>query len=216
MGNKQLSVVLFVFVCHELAFSSSTLPQLCNKDQSIPLLKFKQTLIVSSFTSGCVIIYGQNSYPKTKMNTWDMSRDCCLWDGVICDEFTGHVIELDLSCSHLEGIIDSNCSLFQLAHLQKLDLYFNDFYPSEISHLFGRFSHLTHLDLSYSNFTGLHGALPESIFHLLNLQVLNLGGNFQLSGYFPKTKWNSSASLRGLRLSYVPFSGDFLPVSVST
>ncbi|XP_009798811.1 receptor-like protein Cf-9 homolog [Nicotiana sylvestris] len=288
MGNKQLSVVLFVFLCHELAFSSSTLPQLCNKDQSISLLKFKQTLTVDPYnpynpynaSSSCGYL-NHNPYPKT--STWNMSRDCCLWDGVICDEFTGHVIELDLSCSNLVGKFDSNSSLFQLSHLQKLNLSFNDFYPSEISPLFGRFSHLTHLDLSHSYFTGqipseishlsklqslylsgselsvgpynfklllqnlaqlreldltfvrisstippnisshirtlsldytgLHGALPESIFHLPNLQVLNLGFNNQLSGYFPKTKWNSSASLRVLDLSEVNFYGDFLPES---
>lgn len=28
-----------------------------------------------------------------------MNRDCCLWDGVKCDETSGQVIELDISCS---------------------------------------------------------------------------------------------------------------------
>nr|XP_016448748.1 PREDICTED: receptor-like protein 12 isoform X2 [Nicotiana tabacum] len=267
MGYKQLSVVLLVvFLYHELAFSSSTLPQLCNKDQSISLLKFKQMFTVDPSASHFCSDYGQNSYPKT--STWNMSRDCCLWDGVTCDEFTGHVIELDLSCSQLKGIIDSNSSLFQLSHLQRLDLSSTYFFPSEISPLFGRFSSLTHLDLSYSYFTGeipseishlsklqslyllgnalslgphnfklllqnltqlreldlsevsisstiplnisyhittltlaytgLHGALPESIYHLPNLEILDLDSNFQLSGYFPKTKWNSSASLKSI------------------
>lgn len=41
--------------------------------------------------------YSKQSYPKTV--SWNMSRDCCLWDGVKCDETSGQVIELDISCS---------------------------------------------------------------------------------------------------------------------
>ncbi|KAH0772482.1 hypothetical protein KY290_009619 [Solanum tuberosum] len=209
-----------------------------------------------------------------------MSRDCCSWDGVVCDDITGHVIELDLSCSGLVGTIDSNSSLFQLSHLQRLNLSMNDFERSHISPEFLKFSSLTHLDLSCSYFsgqipseishlsklqslrlstffeskrlrltahdfksllqnltqlieldltsidisstiplnfsshlttlilgsTGLYGVIPESIFHLPNLEALLLFFNDNLSGYFPKTKWNSSASLVGLDLSWVNFS----------
>ncbi|KAH0773355.1 hypothetical protein KY290_010492 [Solanum tuberosum] len=169
------------------------------------------------------------------MSSWNMSRDCCSWDGVICDEMTGHVIELDLSCNNLAGTIDSNSSLFQLSHLQRLDLSLNNFSNSHISPEFGKFSSLTHLDLSDSNFSGqipfeishisklqslhlygrlrliahdfkllgdtaLYGIIPETIFHLPNLETLHLWENFQLSGYFPKTKWNSSTSLQKLQL----------------
>ncbi|KAH0733747.1 hypothetical protein KY285_009454 [Solanum tuberosum] len=219
-------------------------------------------------------------YPKT--SSWNTSRDCCSWDGVVCDDITGHVIELDLSCSGLVGTIDSNSSLFQLSHLQRLNLSWNDFSNSHISPAFSKFSSLTHLDLSDSNFsgqipseishlsklhslristifyfytkklrltthdfksllqnltqlrelhlsginisstiplnfsshltflnlekTGLYGIIPESIFHLPNLETLHLGYNYELSGYFPKTKWNSSASLIELDLSWVNFS----------
>lgn len=41
--------------------------------------------------------YGKGSYPKTL--SWNMSRVCCLWDGVKCDKTSGQVIELDISCS---------------------------------------------------------------------------------------------------------------------
>ncbi|KAG5574175.1 hypothetical protein H5410_063941 [Solanum commersonii] len=208
------------------------------------------------------------------------SRDCCSWDGVVCDDITGHVIELDLSCSNLTGTIDSNSSLFQLSHLQRLDLSSNNFSNSHISPEFGKFSSLKHLHLSHSYFsgqipseishlsklhtlrlstiddskklrlathdfksllqnltqlreldlsginisstiplnfsshlttlnliyTGLYGIIPESIFHLPNLETLDLSDNDHLNGYFPKTKWNSSASLIELDLSRVNFS----------
>ncbi|WMV56537.1 hypothetical protein MTR67_049922 [Solanum verrucosum] len=209
-----------------------------------------------------------------------MSRDCCSWSGVKCDEMTG------LSCSGLVGKIDSNNSLFQLTHLQRLDLSNNDFSNSHISPQFGRFSSLTYLDLSDSYFSGqipseishlyklqslllstsyntvqrlaahdfrlllhnltllrvldlsgvsisstiplnfsshfttlvlghseLYGVIPESIFHLPKLKILDLSINYQLNGYFPKTKWNSSASLTDLNLQGVNFSG-YLPESL--
>ncbi|CAN4104742.1 unnamed protein product [Withania somnifera] len=208
------------------------------------------------------------------MSSWNMSRDCCSWDGVVCNHITGHVIELNLSFGCLEGTIDSNSSLFQLSHLQRLNLSSNNFSNSHISPEFRRFSSLTHLDLSYSYFsgqipseishlsklqslrlegelkfgphnfelllqnltqlreldlenvdisstiplnisshittlrlmwTGLYGIIPESIFHLPNLEILALTGNDQLSCYLPKTKWNNSASLMELHLSGVNF-----------
>ncbi|KAG5568170.1 hypothetical protein H5410_064813 [Solanum commersonii] len=256
-----------------LQFSSiSILP---HKHQTISLLKFKNTLTIDPSAAH---YYCPKPYPKT--SSWNTSRDCCSWDGVVCDDITGHVIELDLSCSNLTGTIDSNSSLFQLSHLQRLDLSSNNFSNSHISPEFGKFSNLKHLHLSDSNFsgqipseishlsklhslrlssiyysynlrltthdfksllqnltqlrelhlsrinisstiplnfsshlttlilseTGLYGIIPESIFHLPNLETLDLGINHELNGYFPKTKWNSSASLLELDLSLVNFS----------
>ncbi|KAG5568295.1 hypothetical protein H5410_064689 [Solanum commersonii] len=259
-------MLLIVFLCHEVS-SISILP---HKHQTISLLKFKQSFTIDPLASyDC-----PKPYPKT--SSWNTSRDCCSWDGVVCDDITGHVIELDLSCSNLTGTIDSNSSLFQLSHLQRLDLSFNDFSNSHISPQFGKFSSLKHLHLSYSYFsgqipseishlsklhslrlysnnlrltthdfklllqnltqlrelhlsginisstiplnfsshlttlgledTGLYGIIPESIFHLPNLETLYLGYNYKLNGYFPKTKWNSSASLIELDLYGVNFS----------
>ncbi|KAH0707500.1 hypothetical protein KY290_009589 [Solanum tuberosum] len=272
-------MLLIVFLCHEVS-SISTLP---HKHQTISLLKFKQSFTIHPSASG----FCQESYPKT--SSWNTSRDCCSWDGVVCDDITGHVIELDLGCSELVGTIDSNSSLFQLSHLQSLDLTGNNFSNSHISPEFGKFSSLKHLDLSGSYFsgqipseishlsklhslrlstvfsiyskklrltthdfksllqnltqlreldliginisstiplnfsshlttlrltyTGLYGIIPESLFHLPNLETLDLSRNYELSGYFPKTKWNSSASLVGLDLSGVNFS-DNLPESL--
>ncbi|KAF3669112.1 putative LRR receptor-like serine/threonine-protein kinase-like [Capsicum annuum] len=272
MGYTQFSFLLFLCFCL-LSFSSS-IPHPCRKDQSISLLKFKKTFTIGHPT---YCPYQSSTYPKT--SSWNVSRDCCSWDGVTCDEMTGHVIELDLSRSQLVVNIDSNSSLFQLSHLQRLDLSKNNFSNSHISPEFGRFSTLTHLNLSDSSFsgqipfeishisrlqslrfstsyvtnltlaahdfklllqnltqltelylsyvnisstiplnfsshlttlklggTGLYGIIPESIFHLPNLETLDLHYSDQLSGSFPKTKWNSSASLIELDLISVNFS----------
>ncbi|XP_060174141.1 receptor-like protein Cf-9 [Lycium barbarum] len=287
MDTRQFLILFFFCFC-QFSFSSS-ISHLCSKDESISLLKFKKmsTLLNLSYYSHICDDEGQKSYAK--MSSWNMSRDCCLWDGVICDEMTGHVIDLDLSCSRLVGIIDSNSSLFQLSHLQKLNLSYNNFSNSHISPEFGRFMSLTHLDLSYSYISGqipseishlsklqslrlptffgggpkllrlaahdfklllqnltqlreldlsgvnisstippnissclttlwlidtsLYGIIPQNIFHQPNLESLRLEENDQLSGYFPKTKWNSSASLIELGLGGVNFS-DNLPESL--
>ncbi|KAL3379478.1 hypothetical protein AABB24_000263 [Solanum stoloniferum] len=82
-------------------------------------------------------------YPKRVK--WNRSTDCCSWDGVKCDETTGQVIELDLSSSQLLG--------------------------SHISPKFGELSSLTHLDLSYSSFTGI---IPAEISRLSKLHVLSI------------------------------------------
>ncbi|PHT98030.1 hypothetical protein BC332_33053 [Capsicum chinense] len=273
MGYRHLLFLASFFLC-QLVFSSLAI---CPRDQSIALVEFNQSFVVDA--SSASFLCDQQSYPKT--SSWNMNKDCCSWEGVICDETSGHVIELDLSCSQLVGKIYSNSSLFQLSHLQRLNLSFNDLYGSLISPEFGKFSSLKYLDLSWSRFsgqipseishlsklqslvlwnnnelrleahdfkmllqnlteskelhltginitstiplnfsshlttlrlrhTGLYGTIPESIFNLPNLETLDLA-NFQLSGYFPKTKWNSSASLKELILRAVNFAGDFLP-----
>ena len=41
----------------------------------------------------------------------------------------------------------------------------------------------------------IYGILLEGVFHLSNLETLDLSYNLQLTVRFPTTKWNSSASL---------------------
>ncbi|PHT32541.1 hypothetical protein CQW23_28878 [Capsicum baccatum] len=118
-------------------------------------------------------------YPKT--SSWDMRSDYCSWDGVICDEMTGHVIEFDHSSSCLYGTIDSISSLFQLSNLQWLDLSYNNFSNSYISPKFSRFSRLTHLDLSNSS----SEEIPLSICTLASLVMLDLERN-NLHGEIPQ------------------------------
>ncbi|XP_047257370.1 receptor-like protein 9DC3 isoform X1 [Capsicum annuum] len=279
MGYGRLLFLLLAsfFLCR-LVFSSS---EICRRDQSLALVEFNQSFVVDA--SSASFLCDEQSYPKT--SSWNMNEDCCSWEGVICDETSGHVIELDLSCSQLVGEIDSNSSVFRLSHLQRLNLSMNDFYGSHISPQFGRFSSLTHLNLSNSNFSGqipseishlsklqslflsdnselglaaydfkmllqnltqlrelhlsgvsisstiplnfsshlttmrlrgtrLYGLIPERIFNLPNLETLDLSYNDKLNGYFPKNKWNSSASLKELDLVGVNFSGNYLPESI--
>ncbi|XP_044484984.1 receptor-like protein 7 [Mangifera indica] len=155
--------------------------ELCSPDQSSALLQFKQLF---SFTNGssfnCEYFPDQpvcqGACPSSpKIKSWKKDTDCCLWDGITCDNVTGHVIGLDLSCNWLLGNIPSNSSLFLLSHLQSLNLAFNDFNYSQVSSSFNCFPNLTHLNLSNSNF---FDQVPSEISHLSKLVSLDLSYNY--------------------------------------
>ncbi|KAI9071921.1 hypothetical protein K1719_046107 [Acacia pycnantha] len=109
------------------------------------------------------------------LSSWGNDSNCCLWDGVTCDSMSGHVIGLDLSCSWLRGQLHPNSTLFQLSHLQTLNLAFNDFSGSSISPQFGDLSTLMHLNLSSSSFTG---EIPPKIAEFSKLVSLDLSWNY--------------------------------------
>ncbi|CAL5443190.1 unnamed protein product [Camellia sinensis] len=271
-----------VFCSSSISSFSTCTHHLCPHDQRFALLQFKHMFTINSAFS-C----GDLASPK--MLSWNEScTDCSSWEGVTCDGLMGHVIGLDLSCSQLYGNIHPNSSLFQLSHLQHLNLAFNHFNYSHIPSAFAHFPNLTHLNLSNSHFsgsipseirhlsklvsldlstfyadqlrlepynfrmmlknltqlqelvlsyvdissvvpmsltnmssltyldlssTGLHGKLPDSIFHLPNLQILFLADNNDLTGNLPKVNWSSSSSLKKLDLGFSGFSGE-LPDSI--
>ncbi|WOG85889.1 hypothetical protein DCAR_0105082 [Daucus carota subsp. sativus] len=296
MKNSVLSfftisvMLIFLQLQHHLVASSLS-PSL----QKLALFDFKQTFSISNDPSSWICSYYSvedeefyeiPSRPKTK--NWSMSSDHCTWDGVSCDDKTGGVIGLDLSCSQLEGAILPKSTLFQLSHLRFLNLSQNDFslssqfppefgffakglthlnlsytglsgrVPSRISHL----QKLVSLDLSYNDgaeleeevfksllqnlthlgvlnlhgvnissvlpvnistslrvlqlsYTDIHGVVPQEVFHLPNLESLDLSYNFHLlRATLPKVKWGSKATLRHLHLSHVNIDGGGIPDSI--
>uniref|UniRef100_A0A3Q7GTJ2 Leucine-rich repeat-containing N-terminal plant-type domain-containing protein n=1 Tax=Solanum lycopersicum TaxID=4081 RepID=A0A3Q7GTJ2_SOLLC len=58
------------------------------RDEAFYLLQFRQGLRVDSNSVLC------ENKARTKNLSWDVTGDCCEWDGVTCNEFTGHVIFL--------------------------------------------------------------------------------------------------------------------------
>ncbi|XP_019193148.1 PREDICTED: receptor-like protein 12 [Ipomoea nil] len=103
----------------------------------------------------------------TKVMEWDMGEDCCSWNGVTCDH-AGYVTGLDLSSSMLSGHISS---IFNLQHLQSLNLARNNFQLTPIPSGFEKLRNLTHLNLSYSCFSD---QVPEGISKLTRLVSLDL------------------------------------------
>ena len=185
------------------SFSNST--KICPHGQSLALLQFKKSFSIKKSYSNYFEFNHLPSYPKTEY--WKEGSDCYSWDGVSCDLVTGHVIELDLRCSWLSGTIHSNSSLFRFPHLQRLNLAFNYFYGSSVLDGFGRFSSLTHLNLSHSGFSGL---ISPEISHLSNLVSLDL--NWNLVAEFARDGFDSLVQnltklqklhLRGISISSV-------------
>ncbi|KAL1834850.1 hypothetical protein ACET3Z_004501 [Daucus carota] len=281
-----ISVMLIFLQLQQHLVACSLSPNL----QKLALFHLNQTFTISSDPSSFICyyysyevdeVYEIPSQAKTK--NWSMSSDHCTWEGVSCDDKTGDVIGVDLSCSQLEGAIHSNSTLFQLSHLRFLNLSQNNFslsdqfppefgffakglthlnlsdtglsgrVPSGISHLYKLVSldlsdnhgakleeeevfksllqNLTHLEvlnlervnissvlplnistslrvLNLGQTYGLHGVVPQEVFHLPNLELLDLSFNDHLlRATLPKVKWGSKATLRHLLLSYINIDG---------
>ncbi|XP_027333043.1 receptor-like protein 6 [Abrus precatorius] len=161
----QLSFLLF----HFPSYTSSLMP-LCHHDEASALLQFKNSFSLnSSLSSIYSAAIGESSYPKTE--SWKNDTNCCLWEGVSCDTKSGHVIGIELSCSCLQGHFHPNTTLFQLTHLQTLNLAFNSFFNSPMPSGFGNLLTLTHLNVYSSGFSGV---IPSKIARLSHLVSLDL------------------------------------------
>ncbi|KAM3683452.1 hypothetical protein ACJW31_12G148500 [Castanea mollissima] len=161
---------------------------LCHADERSALLQFKESFIINNST--CRFFYDDYLPPVA---SWTLENSsCCSWDGVDCDKKSGHVIGLKLINSCLYGSINSSSSLFQLVHLQLLDLSYNNFNFSQIPSSIGNLSKLQYLRLSDSFFAG---QIPSEISQLSKLSSLDLSCN----------SYPSSCSFFGL-LSFDPSS----------
>ncbi|XP_058001522.1 receptor-like protein 6 [Hevea brasiliensis] len=166
--SKHQVTFFLLFHLHCLLIISSSSTTACLEDDSISLLQLKNDF---SCVESASIDYKP---PHPRMVSWDVGSDCCSWDGVTCDGVTGEVIGLDLSCSGLRGSLTSNSNLFNLSHLQRLNIAFNHFNLSNIPPEFGRFANLTHLNLSATWFSG---PVPSEISYLSKLVSLDLSIN---------------------------------------
>ncbi|GLT40354.1 hypothetical protein SLA2020_144960 [Shorea laevis] len=175
--------LLFLFLCLKTAFSSSihassfSTTHLCSHGEALALLQFKTSFSINyTFPNSdyCVdLFYTKPIY--SKIESWKEGIDYCSWDGVSCDNVTGHVIALNLRCSFLYGTFPSNSTLFFLRNLQSLNLAFNDFRLSKIPPEISQLTRLKHLDISSSGFSG---QVPVEIAHLPKLVSLNLSNYF--------------------------------------
>ncbi|XP_015876327.2 receptor-like protein 7 [Ziziphus jujuba] len=202
-----IRLLLFtVFVSNYISFASEQQP-FCHDEERLALLQFKDSFVINKSTSSF-----EGAYPKVLQ--WNSGSNCCLWDGIDCDEETGHVIGLDLGSSCLFGSINSSSTLFTLVHLQMLSVADNHFNFSQIPAAIGQLSSLTFLNLSSSAF---YGQVPLEISNLSKLSSLDMSSNYDpdtgekfllLRNPNLKTLVQNLSGLEILILSYVDISSD--------
>ncbi|PWA74513.1 Leucine-rich repeat-containing protein [Artemisia annua] len=206
MGSSKQFGIFFLFFFFTTFASSTSFNKThkCSEKQSEALLLFKHNLSSINYTNEdldyyCHQMYGSDYHPI--MMNWNTSTDCCNWNGVTCNYFTGDVIGIDVSCGMLSGTILPNNSLFYLPHLQKLNLAYNNFTGSQIPREIGRFSNsLTHLNLSGCGFSG---RVPPDITLLHKLVSLDLSSY----GYLKKANTTSKYSFMILNPPYTGLKG---------
>ena len=125
------------------------------------------------------------------------------WEGIRCHR----VIVVNLFNNGIKAIISSNSTLFQLYHLQSLNLSWNDFSESTISPKFGQFSFIKFLTLSYSNFSG---RVPLELAQLSKLTSLDLSYNVCLQIQNSITIFHNLTTLRFLYLNKIQLDSRFL------
>ncbi|KAJ8647598.1 hypothetical protein MRB53_000621 [Persea americana] len=107
--------------------------------------------------------------------SWTPNTDCCIhWEGITCNDSTGHVTGLGLPNRSINASINFT-SLISLSSLRNLDLSNNSFFNSSIPTSIGALSNLTHLNLSNSGFTGY---VPVEISRIKSLESLDLSSTF--------------------------------------
>ncbi|KAL5755436.1 hypothetical protein ACOSQ2_020182 [Xanthoceras sorbifolium] len=174
----------------------------------------------------------QNISSSSPLN-WSSSVDCCLWEGIDCDDIDGRVTHLQLPSRGLSGSFFSAPS--NLTRLYQLDLSHNRLFGPLPTGFFSSLNHLQILDLSYNRLTGelpsndnnnitmgisfldlssnhFHGAIPSTSFlqAAWNITSFNVSNN-SFTGLIPSyICFNSSKSIRRLDFSYNDFS-DHIP-----
>ncbi|XP_023768126.1 receptor-like protein 7 [Lactuca sativa] len=196
---KFLQTIFFLYVL--VTVKNVTGSTLSHDEECSALFQFKQSIIHQDDVA-C------GAHGSQVFHSWNNSFDCCSWEGVTCsndhDQYYGQVMGLDLSERSLCGRINSNSTLFNLVHLQRLNLSGNDFGESEIPSEIARLKQLRSLDLSYSGFSG---QIPTEILQLFQLSSLDLSWNsLKLHNPSLKDLVENFTALEELHLSGVDIS----------
>ncbi|KAL0928940.1 hypothetical protein M5K25_000876 [Dendrobium thyrsiflorum] len=183
-----LLLLSFCLVFEFFSINCNALGQ-CLQTESSTLLQLKR-----GFTSG-------------DLDTWQLSTNCCIWEGVKCDESSGRVVGLDLSYRQIAGMIDP--SIFNLTSLRSLNFFYNQFHGISIPNYgWDRLANLSSLDLSFAGFAG---KIPVCIFRLTKLTFLDLSSHYgrEFGGLSLTSKpilLQNMSSLRKLHLDHVDLS----------
>ncbi|KAK2639688.1 hypothetical protein Ddye_027483 [Dipteronia dyeriana] len=170
-------VMITIITTINISFCSGS----CINSERQALLRFKQDL--------------NDSF--NMLETWTGDGDCCAWAGVVCNNSTGHVLQLQLGSNSFSGKI--NPSLIDLKHLIHLDLSFNNFEGVQIPGFIGSMENLRYLSLSSAGFVGM---IPHQLGNLSNLEYLDIQ-TYYPTLYVENLNWISGLS----QLNHLDLSG---------
>ncbi|CAJ2630028.1 unnamed protein product [Trifolium pratense] len=215
---KCVALLVLVEIAQICLCANSNVP--CIEQERQALLDFKASISYDS---------------PNNLSSWKGTH-CCQWEGIGCDNVTGHVVKLDLrnpcsqgvylpyylfdrqydthSCFDFKVIAPNvSSSLLQLEHLTYLDLSGNNFSGSPIPMFIGSMGRLEYLSLSAAHFSG---RIPNSLRNLRNLYYLDLSFNhyyyysLSLSPVKRELQMNVNPSLLQLEhLTYLDLSGNY-------
>ncbi|KAL8106595.1 hypothetical protein AgCh_023380 [Apium graveolens] len=157
---------------------------------------------------------------------WSTSADCCVWEGITCDD-NGRVTGLLLRSKHLRGNMHPSIgNLTYLVHLNLSDNWISGPLPPTF---FTSLNQIQIIDLSSNRLSGelpVPGGLPVTVKTLdisnnhfdgivpssflseaLNLETINVSNNF-FAGSIPSSICTYSPSLLRLDFSYNDFHGE--------
>jgi EIX receptor 1/2 len=165
----------------------------CIEKESQALLKFKQGL---RDDNGLLSSWGNHE------------GDCCKWEGIKCNNRTGHVVKLDLRGKHFFGgskVVSGeiSSSLLGLQHLTYLDLSSNEF-SVFLPEFIGSLTKLQYLNLSHNS---IFGTIPPQLGNLTSLISLDLSWTYYGLVEEHNLDWfRHLSSLRNLNMCQVNLS----------
>ncbi|XAR74035.1 Non-specific serine/threonine protein kinase [Bertholletia excelsa] len=145
------------------------------------------------------------SAPLAPLN-WSSTIDCCLWEGISCDE-SDRVIKLSLPSRGLKGLISP--SFLKLTRLSVLNLSHNSLFGSLPDRFFSSLNRIQIIDLSYNRFAG---KLPLSDSLPISIQTFDLSSN-HFNGSIQSLVLHPALDLIAFNVSNNSFSGP-IPSSI--
>ncbi|CAN6711041.1 unnamed protein product [Malus baccata var. baccata] len=203
MGGIMVLLLLIITLHVNLGHGDANMTMRCTDKEKEALLAFKQGLNMDEHSQAIFSSWGTEA----------AKQDCCRWEGVSCDNQTGHVVHLDLGDHFYSQGTMISPKLIELKHLKYLNLSWIDFGGSQLPYFIGSLTNLRHLDLSGCSFGG---KFPIQVGNLTNLQYLDLGFN-DFSGNVENLNWLPRlSSLTYLGLAGVNFSGSQVPYFIGS